>query len=165
MMQALRSLAKAVIPIRWLEWLVFWRTIVFDSKSKGMKSVDFVKSFDDALVLGTGPSLHKDMDRVLELARSADVVCVNNFCLNPQYTLLKPGKYVFLDKYFFASDAHMDWVKQREATFDAINRLTTWRMQIFIPKWADRSEIERQIQNPNVELVALKVFSYHCRSR
>lgn len=161
----IRRIGKRIIPIRWLEWLVLWKTILFDSDSVGMKGVEFLKRFDHVLVLGTGPSLSKDMDRILELSKSADVICVNNFCLNKQYTLLKPGKYVFLDQYFFARDAHPDWVKQRKETFEAIDRLTTWSMQVFIPKWVDRSEIRRQIPNPNVSIVALKVFPYHCRSK
>lgn len=159
----MRWIAKKIFPISFLEKLVFLRTVLFDRKTKGMREIKFIKKHQNALILGTGPSLEKDMDRIRKLSGSNDVICVNHFCTNPEYMELKPSKYVFLDKYFFADDAHADWVRQREKTFAIINRQTFWKMQIFIPKWVNDETIRSKITNPNIEILELKLFQSHAK--
>lgn len=161
----IRRLVRKVVPISLLETIVFWRMRLFDRKTKRMGEIDFLKEHESAMVLGTGPSLKQDLDRVYALRGRCDTICVNHFCRNREYSQLKPNKYIFLDKYFFADDAHPDWVREREATFDTIDHETTWKMQIFIPKWVNYQTIRKRITNPNVEIIALKVFQTDSRNK
>ncbi|EKO3877200.1 hypothetical protein P0F19_002412 [Vibrio metschnikovii] len=154
----LKTVLRKIMPSLIWQMLSLFKQLVFNWDAKGLRSIKFLKDKQDVIVLGNGPSLKKDLEKIAIMAEQHDFVCVNNFCSSPYYETFKPNKYVFLDGYFFSENAHPDWVKQREETFKIINERTTWKMQIFLPMWADKTILERIIVNPNVEIIKIKVF-------
>lgn len=120
---------------------------------KSLNHISFNRVQDDTMVVGMGPSLENDIDRVLELAKTHDRVCVNNFSQSQYYEKLAPSMYVLLDGYFFRQEVHDDWKRQRVATFEAINKKTSWKMQLLLPYGADRGILDAYIHNHNVEIV------------
>ena len=100
--------------------------------------------------------LKDDISLIAENAEQYDFVCVNNFVTSPYYEKLKPNLYVFLDGYFFSKEVHDDWVKQRELTFKAINKKTTWKMQIILPFYADEKVLSHFICSDFIEIVKVK---------
>ena len=125
-----------------------------------IKKIVFFKSFDNVVVLGNGPSLNADREDILSLADSNDFVCVNNFCDDELYVKLKPSLYVFLDAYFFSTKAHEQLVLRREKTFNIINEVTTWNMNIVVPSSADVSILKKIIKNRNITIYKISTLSY-----
>ncbi|MBT5988144.1 DUF115 domain-containing protein [bacterium] len=156
----IKDIARKVSP-RWL-WkaLSFLNLMLFVRDAKGLKKIKFIKNKDQAIVLGNGPSLKSDMEKIAEVSDQYDFVCVNNFATSPYFSRFKPTTYVFLDSYFFSHDAHPDWIKQREKTFAVINESTFWKMKIFLPAFADKSILTEKINNPNVQIIKFKVLPY-----
>ncbi len=128
-----------------------------------INKIDYSKKNSSAVVLGNGPSLNIDRDAILALAGKKDFICVNNFCDDELFSILKPNVYIFLDAYFFSNQAHESWVARREKTFDILNESTSWEMSIIVPSSADLSVIRRDIKNKNIKFFkfsAQSLFSF-----
>ena len=124
-----------------------------------LKNINFIKNHENVIVLGNGPSLKNDLEDIAKKVDTHDFVCVNNFCSSPYYTTFKPSLYVFLDGYFFSEKAHEMWIVQREKTFKIINEQTSWGMKIILPAGADETILREYIQNENIEIIKMNVFS------
>lgn len=156
---------REVLPRALWRKLSFLKWYFFSKGSKKLTDINFIKGFDNAVVLGNGPSLIRDLESIEKLKEKSDFICVNNFCTSSYFTILKPNKYIFLDGYFFSSTAHSDWITQREKTFDIINRKTEWKMQIFLPPTANEKILKDKIKNKNVEIIKMKVFGFNPDSK
>ena len=134
-------------------------SIIKIKDGKSLKEIDFIRNKEKCIVLGNGPSLKKDFEEIKKNHEEYDFCCVNNFVLSPNFVEFKPTIYVFLDAYFWAEDAHPDWIKQRNETFSLIDEKVDWKMQVFIPSHASKDFIEKKIDNKNVEVIKLKAVS------
>lgn len=134
------------------------------SGGKTLRSVEFRKSSGQALILGNGPSLRRDEQKLIDMQPGADFICVNNFCDDPLYALLRPIHFVLLDAYYFVETPHRDWLARREQTFRLIEEKTDWPLTLYIPHFADLQLIKDRIKNPNVEVVKLACLGYKSRT-
>ncbi|MDN3649309.1 hypothetical protein QWZ13_10325 [Reinekea marina] len=128
--------------------------------AKNIKRILFVKDHPEVCVLGNGPSLKKDMLTISKRIGTHDFICVNNFCDDDLYIVLKPKVYVLLDAYFFSENSHEDWIVRREKTFTIINDRTDWAMNIVVPHNANVSIIKEVIKNENVNIIKVNTQNY-----
>ena len=126
-----------------------------------LNSISWQNNHKKVAVLGNGPSLKVDRNRIKSIVESYDIICVNNFCDDILYTTLKPKIYVFLDAYFFSENAHPDWIKRRTKTFRKIEETTSWPMKIFLPYNADDKILKYYIKNNNIEIIKMKTLSLY----
>lgn len=124
-----------------------------------IQDIEFIKNHEDAVVLGNGPSLNVDRPEIQSWVGEKDFVCVNNFCDDELYTILKPSLYVFLDAYFFSDDAHESWITRREKTFSILNETTDWKMNIVVPCSANLEILKRGINNKNINIFKINTQS------
>ncbi len=129
-------------------------------KSKSLKRISFNKSFTDALVLGNGPSLAEDRERILKLSKTCDTICVNNFADSDLFIKLRPKICILIDSYFFLKKGvHEDFIHQREKTFQKINDHTDWEMTLLLPPQADVKFFREYIKNTNIHITRLSTVS------
>lgn len=155
----LKDIFRRLVPKIIWQYLSILKRILLPNGAVSLKKVNFIKNNYKVIVLGNGPSLKNDLEKIAEKADIYDFVCVNNFCSSPYYSVFKPSMYVFLDGYFFSEKAHPMWIEQRKKTFEIINKETTWNMQIFLPFGADESILKHFITNTKVEIIKFNVFS------
>lgn len=146
----LQSTMSLIIPII---------RILISKGSKSINVIDFIRNNNKCIVLGNGPSLKVDIEKIMNYKDTYDYCCVNNFVLSKQFNILKPTMYIFLDNYFWDKDAHYDWAEQREKTFNLLNEIVDWKMQIFIPMYANKEFVVAKINNPYIDIIKLKVGS------
>jgi hypothetical protein len=128
-----------------------------DAGASSLRQVRFDRLHDEVVVVGNGPSLTADLPSLALEAACRDFVCVNTFCNSEYFALLKPRIYVFLDAYFYASDAHPSRVAQREQAFASLDAKTDWPLQVFLPWGADETVLRRSIRNPKIRFTRLAV--------
>lgn len=155
-----KTVIKGITPEFIWSFLSFSKFLINSRNIRGLKSIEFIKNSDRVIVLGNGPSLENDLEDIDKKKKGYDFICVNNFCSSKYYESFKPNIYIFLDPYFFSDNAHVDWIKQREKTFNIINNVTDWPMQIFIPQSANIDILKGIIKNKNVDIIKFKVFPY-----
>lgn len=124
-----------------------------------INNIDYIKRNEAVVVLGNGPSINEDRHEIESLAGVKDFVCVNNFCDDELYSVLKPVMYVFLDAYFFSDNAHETWIIRREKTFKILNEVTDWEMNIVVPASANIEIIKRKISNDKINIVKFSAQS------
>jgi hypothetical protein len=162
--QALRKAYK-IFPFK-SKFLVRDLYLYFKSRLKGAipaSKLDIQRDFDKVAVIGNGPSLKSDKNNFTSIKSSHDFICVNNFCDDDLYSVIKPKLYIFLDAYFFSEDAHPDWVERRQKTFSIINEKTNWPMQIILPHSANEDILRRSISNNNIKIVKIATQGLFCK--
>jgi len=104
------------------------------------------------LLVMNGPSLNQSIEWLQ--ARATDgVIAVNHFADTEHFEVLRPEVYVVQDTYFWQPEAMQTYREKREATFEALNRKTSWQMQLWLPSQCSRRAwIAEQIDNPNIDI-------------
>jgi hypothetical protein len=154
----LLSILKKYCPDTILVLMRFLKNTFFTKNSVNLNRINFNNYNDKLIVMGNGPSIDNDIDKIISFSKNHDFFCVNNFACSKYFKILKPTKYIFLDDYFFSKKSHKDWIIQRTKTFNKINSDTTdWKIQLFIPSNADINIFKKHITNDNIELVKFNV--------
>jgi len=112
--------------------------------------------FDKTIVLGNGPSLKIDMDRVLKESLTSEVYVLNYFAVTEYFNEIKPEYYVLTDRMFWDQNANTDIKKDNEQLFLCLDRVE-WKMNIICPEGGFKLISERLIKNKNIKV--LKVNS------
>lgn len=128
------------------------------SKISPLVESDFVKENTSCVVLGNGPSLKNDIEKILQMTK-VDFFCVNHMAESEYFQVLKPNKYALWDAYFWAEDAHEKLKTKRQILFNMLNDSVTWEMFIYIPRTADLEYLQKKIINPNINIMKLQVIS------
>lgn len=112
--------------------------------------------FDKTIVLGNGPSLKIDMDRVLRESLTSEVYVLNYFAVTKYFNKIKPEYYVLTDRMFWDQNANTDIKKDNEQLFLSLERVE-WKMNIICPEAGFNHINKRLIKNKNIKV--LKVNS------
>tara|TARA_B100001175_G_scaffold239474_1_gene205756 strand:+ start:13830 stop:14726 length:897 start_codon:yes stop_codon:yes gene_type:complete len=85
-------------------------------------------------LLGNGPSLNTDIDKIINLTDpSTDIYAVNYFGRSQFFKKLKPNYYFFSDKMFWSKDLIEKVKKDNEDIFNIL-RNVNWKITIICPK-------------------------------
>ncbi|MBD3843981.1 MAG: hypothetical protein IE909_19315 [Campylobacterales bacterium] len=119
-----------------------------------IKAIKLAK--DKLVILGNGPSLKNDLQKVLSL--EADFFCVNHFADHQYFEDIKPRYYLFLDPYFWSDGVNQEYRDKRETTFKNLSEKVSWELEIFIPSYTNKS-IEEKINNKNIKVTRYSAVS------
>lgn len=85
------------------------------------------------LILGNGPSLKKDIERINLIHESCDIFAVNNFANTEYFEKYKPNYYFFFDRMFWSNNINENLIENRKILFSKIMNIS-WDMQIITNK-------------------------------
>ena len=120
----------------------------------------FLKSYKGSGVihiLGTGPSLKKDMQRFTECRLDTDsVLCVNHFASTDDYERIRPNTYLLADNAFFASTASAQVNEKCAKLIDSLVAKTQWKMNLIVPITKLKSPVIAKLEsNRNITIYGL----------
>ncbi len=145
--------------------------IIILVRKKGARINDFTdkKHF---ILLGNGPSLVEELNKIIEIPKRAEVICVNHFPSTDQFEVIKPKFYVTGAPDLWLDDIDQNFIDNSNKLFKNINKKTNWEFYLFIPFEAKKHKRWQQhlITNPFVKIKyynnnaveGLKSFSYLC---
>lgn len=110
-------------------------------------------------IIGTGPSLKKDMMRFVAKRKKKDnILCVNHFASTDTYEKLKPNLYLLCDSAFFsAATSHVNDIC--ELLIDSLIKKTNWKLNLIIPISKIKSPvIDRLKANTNIKIYFLTIL-------
>ena len=135
-------------------WLSIFNTIV----AIGIRLGSFPSFFQRkhkarriAHVIGNGPSLKTDMDRVLRYVGNEDCefVCVNMFADSEMYEVFRPNIYVLSDDIFFKDNPPARCIN----TLANISSRTKWSLSLVVPYSKRHALVLRQFdEHPNIKV-------------
>jgi hypothetical protein len=103
-------------------------------------------------ILGNGPSLKSDINKVLERKKNASILTVNAFAITEVYETIRPNMYLIVDPDFFR-DTNDDRVRGvQNKTLEALIKKTKWKLFLFIPYSANKSFFVQDIQKKNKKI-------------
>lgn len=156
----MKNLVKRICPIFFIPYFRLINNLTFRGATTSLRKINYLKTKNSLVVLGNGPSLDDDIERLDLLIPVSDFLCVNNFACSELYEKYRPDKYLFMDDYFFSKNAHPDWIKQRNSTFKSINEKTRWKLQIYLPSQANMEVIRNKISNENIDFIRFSATGY-----
>lgn len=111
-----------------------------------------------AIIIGNGPSLKQDIEKIIDGAIGADIYCVNYMVLDKVFLRLKPRYYVLADPVFWRNDVSANVAEDNTRL---INRLldVDWKMDIFCPKEGAQVISPLLAKNKNLDVYSLPNIS------
>lgn len=105
--------------------------------------------FEEAYVLGNGPSLNESLKK-LDL-RGKELYVLNNFAMSEEYAKLKPRHYVIADSFYWR-------LRPEETALKTILESTDWKMYFYMPMFAYRNKKVQEYLSDNKNVT---VVPYH----
>lgn len=106
----------------------------------------FNEEIDEVVIIANGPSLKQEKKEYNRYANKNNVFVVNAFCLNKEFTILKPRFYVIMDDAFFRTRVDKRLSDLREGVLSGIVQQTDWRMHVILPMKAKRSDFAQRLK-------------------
>jgi len=119
--------------------------------------------FDKTLVLGNGPSLKDDMDRVLKASASSEVYVLNYFAVTEYFKEIKPEYYVLTDRMFWDQNASTYIKKDNEKLFLSLDKVS-WKMNLICPESGFQFISKRLIRNKNIKVIKVNSVNVEFRT-
>lgn len=118
----------------------------------------FFKGKGNVHILGNGPSLKVDRERLMLRIQPGDsILCVNMIAGYQQYTSFKPNLYVIVDPAFFSTTLPKELQQKVDNTIDAIVNQTKWKLNLFVPFSQRNKDCVKRIQmNEYIHVYFLK---------
>lgn len=124
LMLDLHKIAFGVLKTIWINFF-FRNSFCISSKISKSKSVSYV--------VGNGPSLKDDVKMLTSLPSDSTIYTVNFFCLSKMFFVIKPNRYVILDKKFWIDDVREGFVQKRTDVIETLNTVD-WPLVLLVPK-------------------------------
>lgn len=108
------------------------------------------------IVLGSGPSLKVDIEKVIEESINSEVYVLNYFALTKYFNEIKPEYYALTDRIFWSQHANDDIKKDNEKLFLCLDEVD-WKMTLICSESGFDWVSERLFKNKNIKVS--KVYS------
>ena len=112
--------------------------------------------YKKTILLGNGPSLKDDIDKVIEESKESEVYVLNYFAVTNYFLKIKPEYYVLTDRMFWSQNANEDIKKDNEDLYFHLDKVD-WRMNLICPESGFGWISNRLKGNNNIKV--LKVHS------
>ena len=121
------------------------------------KKCEQLKTTRSCCVLGNGPSLKDDLENGRVRLDGNDVMCVNMFCWDPMFTIIKPRFYFLLDEaYFNPTERHKERVENLITSLNNVD----WEMYLMISSGTiSGSKLLQSINNERLKVVRINTTS------
>ena len=121
------------------------------------------KNSSKTIVLGNGPSLKVDMDKVLEKSVTSEVYVLNYFASTEFFNKIKPEYYVLTDRMFWDQNANSGIKEDNEQLFLFLDRVE-WKMNLICPESGFKYINQRLIKNKNIKVLKVNSVNIEFKS-
>lgn len=121
-------------------------------------------NFDKTLVLGNGPSLKIDMDRVIKESSNSEVYVLNYFAVTEYFKQIKPEYYVLTDRMFWDKNTNEDIKKDNDQLFFCLDEVD-WKMNLVCPESGFEIITQRLIKNRNIKVLKINSVNIEFKSK
>jgi hypothetical protein len=121
------------------------------------------KTNKKTVILTNGPSLKKDMKKILSKKDELEIYVVNFFALNKDFNVIKPKFYVVSDDAFWRTDVNKDLKKKGKKLYKSFSKVN-WEMCILCPSVGAKSILKRLKKNKYIKVKPIKSCVYHFKT-
>ena len=132
---------------------VFYSAFKFKKVSgTGWENNDYKKT----ILLGNGPSLKDDIEKIIEESNISEIYVLNYFAVTNYFWKIKPECYVLTDRMFWSQNVNEDIKKDNEELFNSLDKVD-WKMNLICPESGFKCISDRLKQKNNIKV--LKIHS------
>ena len=114
------------------------------------------------ILIANGPSLNKDMKKVILESKESEVYVLNYFAVTQYFNLIKPENYVLTDRMFWNENANEDIKNDNKDLFMSLDKVD-WKMNLICPDSGFKTIKNRLRRNNNIKVI--KVHSVNIEFR
>lgn len=145
-------------------FLLLAATIIFIFKPKKINGEGWKeKRSDKTIVLGNGPSLKTDMNRVINESLKSEVYVLNYFAVTKYFKEIKPEYYVLTDRMFWDKNANEDIKKDNNKLFSCLEEVD-WKMNLVCPGNGFEIISKRLVKNKNIKVLKVNSVNIEFKS-
>jgi len=113
------------------------------------------QSFKKSIIIGTGPSLLKDIHEINNHKKDeCDFFAVNFFANTETFLQLKPNYYFLADKLFWSEDLNENFNQLRNDTYQKLKKIN-WKISILCPESGYDYIKSRLLDNSNISFIKI----------
>ena len=126
--------------------------------AKKSKKCEKLKTTKSCCVLGNGPSLKDDLEHGRVRLDGNDVMCVNMFCWDASFWVVKPRFYFLIDGNLF-NPTKQRQIEKVDGIIDSLNNVD-WDMYLMISSGTvSGSKLLRSIKNEHIKIIRINSTS------
>ena len=114
------------------------------------------------ILIANGPSLNKDMKKVILESKESEVYVLNYFAVTQYFNLIRPENYVLTDRMFWNENANEDIKNDNKDLFMSLDKVD-WKMNLICPDSGFKTIKNRLRRNNNIKVI--KVHSVNIEFR
>jgi len=115
------------------------------------------------IIIVNGPSLKKDIKKILLKKNKFDFYAVNYFATTKIFKLIKPNYYAFADPIFWRKDINKNFKNDNSKLFKILSKVN-WNMHLICPSIGVEEVSERLNKNKYIKVIALKSNFHHFKN-
>ncbi len=112
--------------------------------------------YKKTILLGNGPSLKDDIEKIIEESNISEIYVLNYFAVTNYFWKIKPECYVLTDRMFWSQNVNEDIKKDNEELFNSLDKVD-WKMNLICPESGFKWISDRLKQKNNIKV--LKIHS------
>jgi len=117
-----------------------------------------------AVIMGNGPSLNKDLQKILNYSKNdCDFYSVNFFVNTEAFQQIKPNYYFLADKLFWSKNLNENFDSLVNNTYDRLSKVN-WGISILCPEEGFFFIKSRLSSNPNITFIKIPDKSINIKS-
>ncbi len=136
---------------------------IFSLKFFRLNNYPSVKKNKKSIIIVNGPSLKKDIKKILKKIKEFEFYGVNYFAMTKIFKLIKPNYYVFADPIFWRKDISAEFKKDNSKLFKILSKVN-WNMHLICPIAGARIISEKLKKNKNITVVPYRSHFYYFKN-
>lgn len=129
--------------------------IKFDNLKSPLKISFKKKNFKKSIIIGTGPSLLKDIYEINNYKKNeCDFFAVNFFANTKTFSELKPNYYFLADKLFWSEELNKNFDQLRNETINRL-KIVNWKISILCPESGYDYIKSKLLKNSNISFIKI----------
>lgn len=136
---------------------------IFSLKFFRLNNYPSVKKNKRSIIIVNGPSLKKDIKKILKKIKEFEFYGVNYFAMTKIFKIIKPNYYVFADPIFWRKDISSEFKKDNSKLFKILSKVN-WNMHLICPIAGARIISEKLKKNKNIIVIPYRSHFYYFKN-
>ena len=136
---------------------------IFSLRILNLNNYSSVRNNKKSIILVNGPSLKKDINKILNKKNNFEFYGVNYFAMTKIFKIIKPNYYAFADPIFWRKDISPEFKKDNSKLFKILSKVD-WDMHLICPIGGAKIVSERLKKNQNIKVIPLRSHFYYFKN-
>ena len=137
---------------------------IFSFKILNLNNYSSVRNNKKSIILANGPSLKKDIKKILNKKNNFEFYGVNYFAMTKIFKMIKPNYYAIADPIFWKKDINNKFKSDNSKLFKILSKVN-WNMHLICPSVGAKIVSKKLNKNRYIKVIPLRSnYLYHFKN-